>query len=292
MLNLKFIIQNLKFAGKESLEIIGIVFVLMILIEILVIKYKSYLLKLAETNRFLSYIISSFFGIFPSCTTTFAMDSLYMSGYLSFGGLVAALIASIDESGYTLFSLTAEGKISVLIAVVFIITLFILGIIGGKLADLFAKIFKWKFKVKCDIIKHEHNEFHLKHFIKFHIIKHILKKHIWRIFIWIFLALFFIGLFPNVFSPSIFKSSNLQILELLLAIIIGLIPTTSPNIIFIIMFGNGLIPFSVLLTNSIVQDGHGLLPILGYSFKDAVKIKLYKASFALIIGLIIFLFGY
>lgn len=276
---------------KESLEIIGIVFVLMVLIEILVIRYKSYLLKLAETNRFLSYIISSFFGIFPSCTTTFAMDSLYMSGYLSFGGLVAALIASIDESGYTLFSLTATGQISILLAIVFIITLFILGIIGGKLADLFSNAFKLKFKTKCDIIRHEEKELHIKHFIKEHILDHIIKKHLWKIFIWIFITLFITGLFPEVFSAGNFKSINTLYL-LFIAIIIGLIPTTGANIIFIIMFGNGLIPFSVLLTNSIVQEGHGLLPILGYSFRDAIKVKIYKAAFAIIIGTIIFSFGY
>ncbi len=276
---------------KESIEIIGIVFVLMIVIEIIVLKYKPLLIRLAESNSILSYIVSTTFGIIPNCTTTFAMDSLYMSGYLSFGALVATMISTIDDVGIYVFSFAIDGKITFLTVFIFFISLFILGIIGGKIADYLAKKFKWTFKIKCDIVKHEEHEFKIKHFIREHIYEHILKKHIWKIFLWMFLALFIIGVFPDIFSSDNFKAVNLYYL-LLISIVIGLIPTPSPNIIFIILFSQGLIPFSILLTNSIVQDGHGLLPILGYSFRDALKVKLYKAAFALVIGFLVLSFGF
>jgi hypothetical protein len=275
----------------ESLEIIGIIFILMVLIEIFVLKYKHLLLRLAETNSFFAYIVSSFFGSIPNCTATFAMDSLYMTGYLSFGGLVAAMIASVDDVGIYLFSFAIDGKISLLIVSVFVLSLFLLGIIGGKLADVLAKKFKWSFNIKCDIVKHDKEEFKLKHFIHEHIFKHIIKKHIWKIFIWMFLTLVVLGMFPDIFSPESFRSFNMIYL-LVIAALIGLLPIPAPNLLFIIMFSQGLIPFSVLLTNSIVQDGHGLLPILGYSFRDAMKVKLFKLVFGLLIGVLIFYLGF
>ena len=40
-----------------------------------------------------------------------------------------------------------------------------------------------------------------------------------------------------------------------------------------------------------VQDGHGMLPLLSYSFKDSVKVKAFNFSFGVIFGLILFAFG-
>jgi hypothetical protein len=73
--------------------------------------------------------------------------------------------------------------------------------------------------------------------------------------------------------------------------LVGLIPESGPHIIFVKLFADGMIPFSVLLTSSIVQDGHGMLPMLSYSIEDTVKIKLFNFAFGIIIGLILFSFG-
>ncbi|MCK4348834.1 MAG: hypothetical protein KAW47_09485, partial [Thermoplasmatales archaeon] len=49
---------------------------------------------------------------------------------------------------------------------------------------------------------------------------------------------------------------------LLIASLIAIIPEFGPHLVFVTMFAKGLIPFSVLLASSIVQDGHGMLPLL------------------------------
>jgi hypothetical protein len=61
--------------------------------------------------------------------------------------------------------------------------------------------------------------------------------------------------------------------------------------VFVMMFAQGLIPFSVLLASSIVQDGHGMLPLLSYSVKDSILIKLFNLAFGTIIGFIFYLCG-
>jgi hypothetical protein len=58
------------------------------------------------------------------------------------------------------------------------------------------------------------------------------------------------------------------------------------------MFANGLVPFSILLTNSIVQDGHGMLPLFSYSVKDAFIVKMFNLMFAIAIGLPLLIVGW
>ncbi|HII29730.1 TPA: hypothetical protein HA317_01545, partial [Candidatus Woesearchaeota archaeon] len=57
-------------AVEESLRITAIIFVLMIAVELAVLKYRDRIIRLTSKNQFLSYIVSSFFGIIPGCTGT------------------------------------------------------------------------------------------------------------------------------------------------------------------------------------------------------------------------------
>jgi hypothetical protein len=289
MINIKEVLFS---SLKEATEIIAIVFILMVLIEIIVLKYKPLLLRLAETNSIFAYIISSIFGIIPNCSATFAMDSLYMSGYLSFGGLIAVMISTVDDVGLLVFSKTIENQIPIQMMLIYFSSLLIFGIIGGKAADILAKKFKWKFSVKCDIVKHEHVEFRFLHFFKEHIIEHIFKKHIWKIFLWMFITLFIIDMFPDIFSRESLLSEH-KLYLIFIAALVGIIPSPAPNFFILNMFAlNPGTMFSVFLTNSIVQDGHGLLPILGYSYKDAIKVKMFKLVYALITGLTLYSLGF
>ena len=79
---------------------------------------------------------------------------------------------------------------------------------------------------------------------------------------------------------------------LLLGALIGLIPESGPHLIFVMMYAQGLIPFSVLFTTSFVQDGHGMLPLLSYSLKDSVLIKVFNIVFGLFSGGVLFALGF
>jgi hypothetical protein len=73
-------------------------------------------------------------------------------------------------------------------------------------------------------------------------------------------------------------------LILLLALLIGLIPESGPHIIFISLFAQGLLPMSVLLANSIVQDGHSTLPLLAESKRSFVWVKIANFAIGAIVG--------
>ncbi len=112
------------------------------------------------------------------------------------------------------------------------------------------------------------------HFLNEHLWKHTIKKHLPRIFIWTFVAYLVIEILLGQLHLEEWVRSNLWVI-LILALLVGIIPESGPHIIFITLFAGGSIPFSILLANSIVQDGHGALPLLAESGKSFVWIKVH-----------------
>jgi len=129
------------------------------------------------------------------------------------------------------------------------------------------------------------------HYLKEHIWTHIMKKHLWKVFLWTFFALLFIGVGFQYWNLEGFVSGNLGWV-LVISALVGLIPESGPHMVFVMMYASGMVPFSVLLTSSIAQDGHGMLPLLSYTVKDSILIKVFNFVFALVVGLIFFALGF
>jgi hypothetical protein len=129
-----------------------------------------------------------------------------------------------------------------------------------------------------------------EHYLEEHIWKHVAKRHICRIFLWIFLFLLVINLCLETFDLKGFIEDHL-LWVLLFASLVAIIPDSGPHFIFIFMFNEGVIPFSVLLANSIIQDGHGMLPLLSYTVRGVMFIKAVKFALGLSIGLVLYSLG-
>jgi hypothetical protein len=123
------------------------------------------------------------------------------------------------------------------------------------------------------------------HFIDEHLWRHVAVKHAPQIFLWTLGALIAMHLLTDVLhlGPAIQRG---RWGVLLVACLVGLIPESGPNLIFVTLFTQGLIPFSVLLANSIVQDGHGMLPMLAHSRREFLLIKGIAFGAALTLGTI------
>ncbi len=122
------------------------------------------------------------------------------------------------------------------------------------------------------------------HFLEEHLWEHVLKKHFLRIFLWTFGTLAVLFYLQTLININQWIQSNMLTI-LFISVLIGLLPESGPHLIFITLFAKGLIPFSILLTSSIVQDGHGTLPLLAVSKRDFVIVKLINAIAGLAIGL-------
>lgn len=130
-----------------------------------------------------------------------------------------------------------------------------------------------------------------EHFLREHIWEHIAKKHLLGIFLWSFSAIMVFELGFKYWNIGEFVQQHMKWIGLL-AVFMGIIPESGPHMIFVMLYAKGMIPFSILLASSIVQDGHGMLPLLSYTVKGSILIKLFNLVFGIIIGLAFYLLGY
>ncbi len=125
------------------------------------------------------------------------------------------------------------------------------------------------------------------HFLEAHIWHHVLKKHFFKIFLWILGTLVVIYLVQSYWNWDIQRlAKNNMGLLLIVAILIGIIPQSGPHLVFISLFLSGVIPLSVLIANSIVQDGHGALPLFAENKKAFFYMKLMNVAVAFLFGMI------
>jgi hypothetical protein len=131
------------------------------------------------------------------------------------------------------------------------------------------------------------------HFLDEHLWRHVAKRHLPGIFLWTLGAL--------VAMYLLFERSHLDVagavergkwIVLALACLIGLIPESGPHLVFVTLFARGAIPFSILLASSIVQDGHGMLPMLAQSRRTFAAVKGINFVVGLAVGAAVLAFGF
>lgn len=270
----------------ESIKITLLVLVMMILVDLLNVWTQGKLASILQTGRkWKQYVLASLLGASPGCIGSFAGVSLYVHGMISFGALTGMMLATAGDEQFVMLAMFPET------ALLIFAILFVIGIIAGVITDFFIKKFKISTCSDCKEKQFHEDKEGFSHYFKDHIWKHIIKRHILRTFIWTFGALLIVGIGLKFWQIDKI-ASEYSLFILLLSALIGLIPESGPHLIFVTMFAQGLIPFSVLFTSSIVQDGHGMLPMLSYSLKDSMLVKAFNLAFGIGIGLIIYLMGY
>jgi hypothetical protein len=129
------------------------------------------------------------------------------------------------------------------------------------------------------------------HFLEEHLWKHIIRQHVPKIFGWTFAALLLIHFLMHSVEMTDWVAKN-QLWVLLFAVLIGIIPESGPHLVFISLFLGGQIPFSILLANSITQDGHSTLPLLAESKRGFMAVKLINVTLGLLAGMAGYLLGF
>lgn len=303
-----------------SLKITAFVFVMMLLTDLLNVKTAGAVGRLLRGGRWRQYVLASFLGATPGCFGAFLAAYLYAHGFLSFGAIVAAMVAtSGDESFVMLQAFPAR-------AVLLHVLLFLLGIGAGWASDGLVPLLRLRRAEACPLsepcaacpgskareqpsplavepvevggeIGRTHDpegveeEGGFWHFLKEHLLGHIVRRHLWRIFLWTFVALLVVKFTVKEGPLSAFVKGHMGWTLLPIAALVGLAPESGPHMIFVFLYRDGLAPFSVLLTSSIVQDGHGMLPLFGFCPKDAVLVKAFNFALGLAVGGLLLLAG-
>ena len=120
-------------ALRNSILITGLVVVMMMMIESLNIESKGLFFKGLRKTRTGQVVIGALLGALPGCMGGFATVSLYTHRMLSFGALVAMMIASSGDESFIMLAMIPE-KALMLFAILFVIAI-VVGIIVDNIYD-------------------------------------------------------------------------------------------------------------------------------------------------------------
>jgi len=130
-----------------------------------------------------------------------------------------------------------------------------------------------------------------EHFLEEHLWEHIVKVHVPRVFLWTFGALLLMHILLDYLELGTWIEAN-YLTVIVIACLVGLIPESGPHMIFVTLFAEGAIPFGVLFASSVVQDGHGMLPLLAESKRSFVFVKIINFAVGLLVGLACYVAGF
>lgn len=335
--------------GKQAIMITGFVFVMMLLIEYINVSLKGKWSESLIGQTWKQYFFAALLGAIPGCLGAFTAVTLFSHRLMSFGALVATMIATSGDEAYFMFAQMPQT------ALLITALIFVIGIGAGFLTDkifdsnkLIEKLNLKKLPIhkedecKCfqknilyeNIFKTSVYRFILisilstflilvsfefiaqnaklwikitltlalifaffivvtvpEHFLKEHLWDHIVKKHLVKIFIWIFGVMLVFNVLMQYVNIEDLITDNL-ILVLFIAILIGIIPESGPHLIFITLYIQGVLPLSILIASSIVQDGHGMLPLLAESKRGFLAVKTVNIIVAFVVGILGLIIGF
>jgi hypothetical protein len=332
--------MNLQAVLADSLLITGFVFVMMLIVEYLNVATRGAVQRLAGRKGFPTYAASAALGAAPGCLGSFAAASLYIHGALSFGAIVANMIATSGDEAFVMLALF-PGKALLLGAL-----LFAYGILVGVLVDRVAPQFgvataccetglavhEEELKTGLPLRPYAPGPFSLQraslvvalalfalavalgalgphewswvrvtllalavvalwivltvpeHFLEVHLYDHVARRHVPRLFLWVLGVLVVMAAVEAAGFPLAEFVRAHRGWALVAAALVGVIPESGPHLVFVMLFAQGAIPFSVLVTSSVVQDGHGMLPLLAESRHEFVRVKMINMIAGLVLG--------
>lgn len=389
---------------QQTLLITSFVVMMMLLIEFVNVWTKGRFTDKIRKTKGSQVLIGVLLGLLPGCMGAFTVVSLYTHGVISFGALVAAMIATSGDEAYFMFALIPD-KVWIIFGVMTVAAI-VTGLLTDKILGRFMpgrlKTFKFqihrnkctisdvklfslknfKFSVKRMILMigliftvigaslgwimhahghnilfklpesvqkmadnsgvdfntcaHDHNHDHShshdhdkcsnsdeakhsknglnidwialsiilialicllivifsgEHFVEIHLWKHLIIKHLPKILLWTAGIMIILNLVFTYYDFGEWIYDNMW-LVLFIALIIGIIPESGPHLLFLVLFAYGQIPLSILIASSIVQDGHGSLPLLAESKRSFFAMKAINIVVGFIIGGSGLLLGY
>lgn len=114
-----------------SVMITGMVVVMMLMIESLNIESRGRWFDALKRNRVGQVVVSALLGTIPGCMGGFASVSLYSHGMLSFGALVAMMIATSGDEAFVMLAMFPADALKLTAL------LFVIAVVTGLAVDAF-----------------------------------------------------------------------------------------------------------------------------------------------------------
>ncbi len=129
-----------------------------------------------------------------------------------------------------------------------------------------------------------------EHFLEEHLYRHVVRRHLPALLLWTFAALLTMAVLQRAVRPEAWLALHPAWLTLS-AGLVGIIPESGPHLFYVTGFARGLVPLAALVVSSIVQDGHGMLPLLAESRRAFLLVKGINLLVGLVVGAAMLLFG-
>ncbi|NLD20977.1 MAG: arsenic efflux protein [Bacteroidales bacterium] len=116
---------------RNAILVTGLVIIMMLMIEYVNVVSQGHFFSKLKSSRVGGVLFGAFMGIMPGCIGGFATVSLYSHKMLSFGALLAMMIASSGDEAFVMLAMIPRQ------AIILFVILFVLAVAVGLLADLF-----------------------------------------------------------------------------------------------------------------------------------------------------------
>ena len=116
---------------RTAVLVSGLVVIMMMLIEVFNVTSGGHIFSGLGKHRVGQVLLSAFLGVIPGCMGGFASVSLYTHGIISFGALVAMMIASSGDEAFVMLAMFPDKSLWIFL------TLFVVAVAVGLLVDLF-----------------------------------------------------------------------------------------------------------------------------------------------------------
>lgn len=160
----------------------------------------------------------------------------------------------------------------------------VLGILGTVFSLLYMRINKKVIKNDCHI-EEEHKLMSLKETL-IHSAEDTAFVNTWVFVAYLIYELLVYAVGGDAVVREWMLSSGVT--TVIIGALVGLIPGCGPQIIFVSLYAQGMIPFAALLANAISQDGDALFPMLAIDKKSSLIATLITTIPALIVGLLLY----
>lgn len=118
---------------RNSVLITGLVIIMMLLLEFVNLNSHGKWFTKLRQNHFGQVVLGAGLGIVPGCMGGFAAVSMYSHKLLSFGALIAMMIASSGDEAFVMLAMIPKE------ALLLMVVLFVVAVFVGWLVDKFAK---------------------------------------------------------------------------------------------------------------------------------------------------------
>ena len=137
---------------RNSFLITGLVITMMLMIEFINIHSGGRLFSKLLKHRFGQVVLGAGLGIIPGCVGGFATVSMYSHKLLSFGALIAMMIATSGDEAFMMLAMIPKN------ALILCAALFVVAVLVGWIVDLLTK--KGSKDTYCDEGFQLHDEHH------------------------------------------------------------------------------------------------------------------------------------